>query len=118
MNVKRGDVVLAYYPFASGAGSSRRPVLVVQGDTQNQRLKNTIVVQITSNLRRAKDPTHLLIEAATPEGVQSGLLHDSLVSCINLATIHENRINKVIGSLSLATMVKINDCLRAALDLS
>jgi mRNA interferase MazF len=48
MNVKRGDVVLAYYPFASGAGSSRRPVLVVQGDTQNQRLKNTIVVQITS----------------------------------------------------------------------
>jgi len=46
------------------------------------------------------------------------LLHDSLVSCINLATIHENRINKVIGSLAAPTMVKINDCLMAALHLS
>jgi len=118
MNVKRGDVVLAYYPFASGAGSSRRPVLVVQGDTQNQRLKNTIVVQITSNLKRAKDPAHLLIDVTTPEGAQSGLLHDSLISCINLATIHETRINKVIGSLSAAHMIKINSCLKAALDLS
>jgi mRNA interferase MazF len=86
MNVNRGDIVLAYYPFASGAGSSRRPVLVVQSDTQNRRIQNTIVVQITSNLKRVKEPTHLLIEVATPHGAQSGLLHDSLVSCINLAT--------------------------------
>ncbi len=118
MNVKRGDGVLAYYPFASGVGSSRRPVLVVQSNTQNQRLKNTIVVQITSNLKRAKEATHLPIEVATPEGAQSGLLHDSLVSSINFATIHENRINKVIGSLSLTHMVEINNCLKAALDLS
>ncbi len=118
MNVNRGDIVLAYYPFASGAGSSRRPFLVVQSDTQNRRIQNTIVVQITSNLKRVKEPTHLLIEVATPHGAQSGLLHDSLVSCINLATIHENRINKVIGSLAASAMVKINDCLKAALDLS
>jgi mRNA interferase MazF len=93
-------------------------VLVVQSDTQNRRLKNTIVVQITSNLKRAKEATHLLIDIATREGAQSGLLHDSLVSCINLATIQENRINKVIGSLSPAAMVKINSCLKTALDLS
>ncbi len=118
MKAKRGDVVLAHYPFASGTGSSRRPVLVVQSDTQNQRLRNTVVVQITNNLKRIKEATHLLIEIATPVGAQSGLLHDSLVSCINLATIHEDRINKVIGRLSPATMIKINDCLKAALDLT
>jgi mRNA-degrading endonuclease toxin of MazEF toxin-antitoxin module len=47
MTVQRGDVVLAYYPFASGAGGSRRPVLVVQNDADNARLANTIVAQIT-----------------------------------------------------------------------
>jgi mRNA interferase MazF len=117
MKAKRGDVVLANYPFASGAGSSRRPVLIVQSDNENARLRNTIVVQITSNLRRVKEPTHLLIEGATPEGKQSGLLHDSLVSCINLATIQEDRINKIIGSLPQATMGRINECLKAALEL-
>ncbi len=117
MKAKRGAVVLANYPFASGAGSSRRPVLIVQSDAENARLKNTIVVQITSNLRRAKEPTHLLIEVATPEGKQSGLLHDSLVSCINLATIQEDRINKIICSLSQATMGRITECLKAPLEL-
>ena len=117
MKVKRGDVVLAYYPFASGVGSSRRPVLVVQSDTENQRLQNTIVAQITSNLKRANHPPHLLIEVATPEGAQSGLLHDSLISCINLATIHESRIDKVIGSIPVALLQKVNDCLKAALEL-
>jgi mRNA interferase MazF len=117
MKVKRGDVALAYYPFASGMGSSRRPVLVVQSDVENQRLKNTIVAQITSNLKRSKEGTHLLLAIATPEGVQSGLLHDSLVSCINLATISEDRIDRVIGSLPAATMQKVNDCLKVALAL-
>ncbi len=36
MKVKRGDVVLAYYPLAAGTGSSRRPVLIVQSDVENQ----------------------------------------------------------------------------------
>jgi mRNA interferase MazF len=100
MNVRRGDVILAFYPFASGAGGSRRPALVVQSDVYNQRIRNTIVAQITTNLRRANDASHLLIEASSPAGQQAGLLHDSLVSCINLATIDEARIDRVIGSLS------------------
>lgn len=118
MQVKRGEVLLAYYPFAAGSGGSRRPVLVGQSDAENQRLRNTIAAQITSNLKRAHEPTHLLIEVATPEGVQSSLLHNSLVSCINLSTIALDRINKVIGSLPDALMQKINNCLKAAPGLS
>jgi len=53
MNVRRGDVVLVLYPFASGIGGSRRPALIVQNDRDNERLYNTIVAQITTNLRRA-----------------------------------------------------------------
>lgn len=117
MNVRRGDVVLALYPFAAGGGTKKRPVLVVQNDRDNQRLTNTIVVQITSNLRRADEPTHLLIELVTPEGRQSGLLADSVVSCVNLATIHEGRIDRVIGSLPPSLMARVDACLRAALQL-
>ena len=53
MSAVRGDVVLAWYPFASGSGGKRRPCLVIQNDTDNARLTNTIVAQITSNLRAA-----------------------------------------------------------------
>jgi mRNA interferase MazF len=40
----------------------------VQNDTDNQRLTNTIVAQITTNLKRATEPTHVLIEVSTIEG--------------------------------------------------
>jgi mRNA interferase MazF len=115
MNVRRGDVVLVLYPFASGLESSRRPALIVQNDRDNERLHNTIVAQITTNLRRARDSRHLLIEVSTPEGEASGLLHDSVVSCTNLATVNEDRIDRVIGHLAESTLHRLDGCLKAAL---
>jgi len=118
MNVRRGDVVLALYPFASGAGASRRPAVVVQDDRDNLRMQNTIIAQITTNLRRATESTHLLIEAGSGEGQKAGLLHDSVISCNNLATIREDRINRVIGHLSDAATKQLDACLKAALGLA
>ncbi len=117
MNIRRGDVVLAWFPFASGQGSKRRPCLIVQNDVDNAKLANTVIAQISSNLRRRGDKSHLFVSAASPEGVQAGLLHDSVVSCNNLATIEQSLIDKVIGSLPTAVMQKVDDCLRAALEL-
>ena len=77
----------------------------------------TILAQIPTNLARAGEPTHLLIESSTTEGQQSGLLHDSLVSCNNLVTVEPTWIHKVIGRLPAATMQRIDDCLKAALGL-
>jgi mRNA-degrading endonuclease toxin of MazEF toxin-antitoxin module len=54
---------------------------------------------------------------ATPDGQLTGLLHDSLVSCNNLATIEKGLIDKVIGTLTAPLMRNANDCLRAALEL-
>jgi mRNA interferase MazF len=117
MKVRRGDIVLAFYPFSTGVGAKKRPVLVLQNDRDNQRLTNTIVAQITSNLRRSQEPTHLLIDITTSDGEQSGLLSDSLISLVNLATIHENRITRTIGSLSPQLMARAEDCLKAAVEL-
>lgn len=117
MTIQCGDVVLAWYPFASGVGGKRRPCLVIQNDEDNQKIAITIVAQITSTLTRAGDKSHFLVHVNTQEGRQSGLLHDSLVSCNNSATIEQNLIQKVIGSLPASVMQQLESCLRAALDL-
>jgi mRNA interferase MazF len=117
MHVRRGDVVLVLYPFASGRGASRRPALIVQNNRDNRCLDNTIIAQITTNMLHVNDPTHLLIPWGTPEGQQADVLHDSVVSCNNLATVHEDRIHRVIGHLPEAIMHRIDECLKAALGL-
>ena len=117
MKVKRGDVALAMFPHAIGTPGKKRPVLIVQSDAYNQVLQNILVAEITSNLGRVADPAHLLLDLSTPEGQATGLLCDSLVSCMNLATIHESRIHRVIGSLSDTMMARIDECLQKALGL-
>jgi mRNA interferase MazF len=69
------------------------------------------------NMLHVNDPTQLLIPWGTPEGQQAGVLHDSVVSCNNLATVHEDRIHRVIGHLPEAIMHRIDECLKAALGL-
>ena len=117
MNVQRGEVALVDYPYAAGGSTKARPVLVVQNDRDNQRLVNTIVVQITSVTRRSLEPTQLLIEIATPEGRQSGLRQDSVVNCVNLMTLDKSMILRKLGSLPPSAMQRVNHCLKTALEL-
>jgi mRNA interferase MazF len=115
--MKRGEVVIVDWPFASGKGKKPRPALVVQNDRDNARLSNTSLAMITSVTRRALEPTQYLIELHTAEGQQSGLVHDSVVNCAHLLTVEQSRILQTIGNLSTSTMQKIGDCLKAALEL-
>jgi mRNA-degrading endonuclease toxin of MazEF toxin-antitoxin module len=117
MNVQRGDVVLTRVPHAAGGRGKKRPAVVVQADVYNQSERHIIVAEITSNLSRASDPAHLLIDVSTPEGQATGLAQDSVVTCLQLATISEDRINSVIGTLSSTLRSNLNDCLKSALEL-
>lgn len=112
--MRRGDVVLAEYPHADG-GSSKRPVLVIQSDVYNARIKNTIVAQITSTLGRTGDAAHLFVDIATNEGRQTGLLRNSVVSGNNLHTIDQQRLTRKIGVMVDSLMLQIDGCLKAAL---
>ncbi len=118
MKVKRGDIVTADYPHSSGAGSKIRPVLVIQDDYYNTRIANVVIANITSNLKNANDKAQLLIEVSTQEGIKSGLRTDSVVSCINLATIRTDKIQNKIGELSDLAMKNIDECLKAALGIA
>lgn len=117
MRVQRGDIVTADYPNSSGVGSKVRPVLVVQDNYYNARITNVLVANITSNLKNANDRSHYLIDLSTPDGPASGLLRNSVVSCINLATLRVDRIQRRVGALSDQAMRQIDECLKAALGL-
>lgn len=113
----RADVLIAAIPNQDGSPPKNRPVLVVQSDYYNQRIRNILVAQITSNLSRRGDPAHLLVDVSTPEGKQSGLRVNSLVSCINMSVLTQNDIRGKIGELSAPLMQQIDECLKAALGL-
>jgi mRNA interferase MazF len=118
VKVSRGDVVLLDHPFSDATGSTVRPALVVQADSRNAILTNTVVAMITKNLSRVGvDPTQLLIDLGTPDGRKSGLNADSAVTCGNLFTMHGDRARRKIGELPHSLMQRINDCLKAALGL-
>lgn len=113
----RGDVVLVDFPYTSGVQSKVRPAVVVQNDRDNQRLSKTIVAMITGNVRRAGEPTHLLIDPASPSHAGTGLHGKSLVVCVNLFTVEQSSVLWTIGRLDGNTLDQLNVCLRAALAL-
>jgi mRNA interferase MazF len=115
--MNRGDVVLVPFPFQDRPGEKIRPAVVVQNDPDNTRLANTILAMITGNLQDAGQPTTVLVDPATADGAGSGLSGPSLVKCYNLATVRQRRVLHVIGHLSGAVMRRVNDALKAALDL-
>jgi mRNA interferase MazF len=118
MNVKRGDVILAYVPNVGSPGGKLRPALIVQSDHNNTRLNETIIAAITSNISRVYENSQLLIEVATPDGAATGLVHDSAVRCERLHSIPQADARRVIGMFSDAMMVQIDDCLKAALGIA
>ncbi len=115
---RRGDVVIARFPFAGGTGFKVRPAIVVQCDNLNARLDNTILAMITGNTSLVGgEPTQFLLDPATPEGASSGVSYASAVKWENLATIPQTDIVKTIGSLSSTLLQTLNDCLKAALEI-
>ena len=118
MPVNRGDIVLVAVPDTSGKPGKIRPALVVSCDQNNRHLQDAIVAVITSTTAYARmQTTQFLIELATPEGKQSGLLNNSAVKCERLHAILQSSFQRTVGSLSPLTMLQIDDCLKAALEI-
>ncbi len=117
MNLTRGDVVLARFPHDAGGRGKKRPVVVVQADAYNRTLRHVIVAEVMTNLIVASDPANLLIEIAASDGKATGLLQDSIVTCLHLVTTSEVRSGRIIGKLSPMLLTKLDDCLKTALGL-
>lgn len=115
----RADVVIARFPFVGGLGSKVRPAVVVQCNRLNAKLDNTLLAMITGNTSLVgKEPTQFLIDPSTSDGASSGLSYLSAAKCENLATIPQADIVDTIGHLSDALKMKLDQCLKEALELA
>ena len=115
--LKRGDVVIVDFS-ATEPAANVRPALIVQNDRDNGRTAKTIIVQVTGNTRRAHEDTHYLIDQTHPDWKAAGLRMPSVVNGSSLFYVRQGDVLKVIGHLSETTMRQVNDCLKAALDLT
>jgi mRNA-degrading endonuclease toxin of MazEF toxin-antitoxin module len=118
MNLQRGDVLKARFPHASGARGKKRPVVVVQADVYNQRLRHAVVAQVTASLDEKGDPACLFIKAATAEGKAAGVDRDCLICCTLLSLMSEDRLIQKIGKLPARMLPQLDHCLKAALGIA
>ncbi len=113
----RGDVVLVRFPHPSGVRGKKRPAVVVQSDAYAGSIGTLIVAEVTKNLTMIADPACLFIDIGTSDGGATGLVRDSIVSCLVLVTIYTDTIDRVLGTLSPSLKQKLDECLKVALGL-
>ena len=118
MNLSRGDVVLIEFPFSLGIGSKFRPALVVQSEALNGKLTDTIVVGISSKTMLAdKEPSHVFVDPKSVEGMSSGLLQPSVIKCHRIYTIEQTAVRRILGSLPVVVMNRIDDARKVTLEI-
>lgn len=115
--MNRGDVILVRFPHPSGLRGKKRPAVILQSDAYAGKLSTLVVAEVTKNLTMANDPACLFLDTNTPEGRATGLVRDSVVSCLVLVTIYADTVAQQLGTLSPSLKQKLNGCLKAALDL-
>jgi mRNA-degrading endonuclease toxin of MazEF toxin-antitoxin module len=113
-----GDVILVRFPHPSGMRGKKRPAVIVQSDAYFGAVPTIIVAEVTKNLTMAGDPTCLFIDTTTPEGKATGLVRDSIVTCLVLVTVYADSVDKVLGTLSPSMKQQLRSCLTALMALS
>ena len=113
MIVKRGDIYYAdLSPVVGSEQGGVRPVLIIQNDIGNKYSPTVIAAAITSQINKAKMPTHIEISAE-----EYGLNKDSVILLEQVRTIDKKRLRERIGHLDMARMDKVNDALHISFGL-
>jgi len=111
--VKRGDIYYAdLSPVVGSEQGGIRPVLIVQNDVGNKYSPTVIVAAITSQINKAKLPTHVEISAS-----EYGLSKDSVILLEQIRTIDKRRLREKIGSSDDEMMKKVNEALKISFGL-
>ena len=113
MIIQRGDIFYAdLRPVVGSEQGGIRPVLILQNDIGNRYSPTTIVAAITSQINKARLPTHIELKA---EGF--GLERDSVILLEQIRTIDKKRLKSRIGHLDGDIVDKINHGLLISLGL-
>ncbi|NLL06354.1 MAG: type II toxin-antitoxin system PemK/MazF family toxin [Clostridiaceae bacterium] len=113
MVIKRGDIFYAdLSPVIGSEQGGIRPVLIVQNDIGNKYSPTVIASAITSQINKAKLPTHIELNAK-----DYGLPKDSVILLEQIRTIDKRRLREKIGHLDDELMEKVNDALTVSFGL-
>jgi mRNA interferase MazF len=88
-----------------GSGSEQngwRPGLVFQNNTGNRFSPNIIALPLTSSLKKASQPTHVLLPAE-----ETGLPKDSMVLCENPERMSKEKLGRYLTTLPRSFMAKV-----------
>ena len=99
-SVRRGDIFYAdLSPVVGSEQGGVRPVLIIQNDMGNRHSPTVIAAAITSQLNKAKLPTH--IELIDPH---CGLTKDSVILLEQVRTLDKRRRRERMGHLDEEVM--------------
>lgn len=89
-----GDVYMMRFDGVGNEQGGVRPGLVIQNNVGNKYSPNIIALPLTTSMKKAGQPTHVIVEAET-----TGLFKDSMVLCENPERMSKDRVGKYITSL-------------------
>ena len=105
--VKRGEIFYAdLSPVIGSEQGGIRPVLIVQNDTGNKYSPTIIAAAITSQINKAKLPTHIELSAN-----DYGLIKDSVVLLEQIRTLDKKRLKEKVGKIDDDLMQRVNEAL-------
>lgn len=111
--VKRGDIYYAdLSPVVGSEQGGMRPVLIVQNDTGNKHSPTVIAAAITSQIGKAKLPTHIELEAQN-----YGLTRNSVILLEQIRTIDKSRLRERMGKLDDPTMNRVDNAISVSFGL-
>ena len=111
--IKRGDILYAdLSPVIGSEQGGVRPILIIQNDIGNKYSPTVIVAAITSQINKAKLPTHVEINAE-----EYGITKDSVILLEQVRTIDKKRLKEKVGHLSDELMKKVDDGLQISFGL-
>lgn len=112
-SVRRGEIYYAdLSPVVGSEQGGMRPVLIVQNDTGNRHSPTVIAAAITSQMGKARLPTHINLSAHG-----CGLSRDSIILLEQIRTIDKSRLRERMGRLDDATMKQVDNAISVSFGL-
>ena len=114
MTITRGDIFYAdLSPVIGSEQGGVRPIVIVQNDVGNKYSPTIIAAAVTSQINKAKLPTHIEISAD-----EYGLPKNSVVLLEQIRTIDKRRLKEKIGHINEDLVRKVNAALSISIGLN
>ncbi len=112
--MNRGDVYLARHdPVEGSEQGGIRPVLIVSRDSLNSRRDHVVTVPFTRTQLLRPFPTHVVVQAG-----DGGLRTISVVRTEHIRVMAKSRLLERWGRIDDDTMARVDEALKALLQLS